>query len=219
MTHYLKIFGEDFTAPRTSTPAEAETDTPAPPPITTEDVDAAYAKGVQDGQTTSLTNTARQTQDMVQALLLEVGAVTDAARETGDANALQITKLLLDLLSKFFPRLCAEYGPAETSDMVAIVLDGLVNEPEVEIRACSAGIADLEAHFATTPYDGRSKLTLVAVETMPPGDASMRWKNGRADRNADKLWAEILAALGLHGIIDPEPIPSKTRTLIGHAHG
>ena len=69
MTHYLKIFGEDFTAPRTSTPAEAETDTPAPPPITTEDVDAAYAKGVQDGQTTSLTNTARQTQDMVQALL------------------------------------------------------------------------------------------------------------------------------------------------------
>lgn len=218
MAQYLKIFGEDFSAPYVSKPAEAPAPTPAPA-ITAEDVDAAYANGVRDGQTTALANATRQTQEMVQALLLEIGAVTDAARETVDTNAAQITKLLLDLLRKFFPRLCAKYGPAETSDMVAIVLDGLVNEPEVEIRACTAGIADLEAYFAATPYDGRSKLTLVAVETIPPGDASMRWKDGRADRNADKLWAAILTTLSLHGIIDPEPIQPKTRNLIGHAHG
>jgi hypothetical protein len=220
MAQYLKIFGEDFSAPRTSKLAETEAATPAPPsPITTEDVDAAYARGMQDGQTTVLANAARQTQEMVQALLLEIGTVNDAACQTVDANALHITQLLLDLLRKFFPRLCAEYGPAETSDMVAIVLAGLTSEPEVEIRACSAGIADLERYFAATPYDGRSKLTLVALETMTPGDAGMRWKDGRADRNARKLWSEILAALSMHGIIDPEPIRPQTHNLIGHAHG
>ena len=217
MVQYLKIFGEDFAAPRASKPAEAQE--AAPPPITMDEVDAAYERGVQDGQSTALATAGRQTQEMVQALLLEVGIVNDAARETVDTNALHITKLLLDLLLKFFPRLCAEYGPAETSDMVAIVLDGLASEPEVEIRACPTGIADLERYFATTPYDGRSKLKLVALETMTPGDASMRWKDGRADRNADKLWAEILQALGMHGIINPEPIPPQTPTLIGHAHG
>ena len=126
---------------------------------------------------------------------------------------------MLELLRKFFPQLCTEYGPAETSEMVSIVLAGLTAEPEVEIRACPAGIADLERQLGETPYDGPCKLTLVTIETMLPGDASMRWKNGRADRNAEALWTEILAALRLHGVIDPEPLRPKTRTLIGHAHG
>ncbi len=220
MARYLEIFGEDFTTPQPGTEAEMVPDAPAPPPpITAEDVDAAYANGLRDGHATALASGVRQTQEMVQALLLEIGAVTDAACETADANALHMTRLLLDLLRKFFPRLCRDYGPAETADMVARVLDGLVSEPEVEIRACSAGIASLEAYFATTPYDGRSKIIFVAVDAMQPGDTSMRWKDGRADRNADKLWAEILEILTLNEIIEPEPVQPTTRTLIGHAHG
>lgn len=220
MSSYLKIFGEDFSTPRATKPTAVEADTPTPPPpITASDVDAAYAKGVADGQFTAVAAATRQTQEMVQALLLEIGTVTDAARDVANENALLMTQLLLKLFREFFPLLCANYGPAETSGMVASVLQGLVDEPEVEIRACLAGIAHLEDFLAASPYDGPSKLTLKATDTMPPGDAIMRWKNGRADRNAERTWIGILAALSLHGIVDPEPIPNKTHSLIGHSHG
>lgn len=220
MIQFLKIFGEDFGAPRISKPAEGTSTVPKPPPpITQADLDAAYASGVQDGQTSALVKSARQSEEMLQALLLEIGTVTDTMRDEIDANAATIVKFLLEMLQKFFPVLCSEYGPAETSSMVSIMLAGLVAEPDVEIRACPAGIADLERHLRATPYAGDSKLTLVIDETMEPGDGSMRWKNGRAERNAEALWGEILAALRLHEVIDPEPIHQKTRTLIGDAHG
>ncbi len=221
---YLNIFNEDFEPANSSAqigeePPEMAIEPEAPPPISAADLEAAYARGVQDGQTTALVNVARQSHEMMQALLTEIGTVTDAARKISDANSRLIVQLLLDLLRKFFPRLCADYGPAETTDMVKLVLAGLIDEPEVEIRACSAGIADLQQYLLDNPYDGDSKLVLVSLDTIPPGDATMRWKDGRADRNADVLWAEILSVLRLDDIIDPAPTPPKTRTLIGHAHG
>ena len=224
MAQYLRIFSEDFEAehPRNQAgkkPAELPPNITPPPPITAADVEAAYERGLQDGQATALINTARQTHEMIRALLTEIGTVTDAAQDSADANGRLIVKLLMDLLRMFFPRLCAEYGPTETTDMVKIVLAGLIAEPEVEIRACPAGIADLEQYLLANPYDGDSKLVLVASDTIPPGDATMRWRDGRADRNANVLWAEILSFLRLEDIIDPAPIPPKTRTLIGHAHG
>jgi len=220
MAQYLKIFGEDFENPGEGKPTEQSAPAPEPPPaITVADLDAAYARGLQDGESTALVQSERQSEEMIKALLLEIGTVTDTARKDIDEVAEVIVKLLLDLLQKFFPVLCKEYGPTETTDMVSIVLAGLIDEPTVEIRACPAGIAHLEQYLQATPYDGDSKLTLVTVDTMQPGDANMRWKNGKAYRNAAAMWDEILAALRLNGIIDPEPAPPKTRTLIGHDHG
>ena len=219
MIKYLKIFGEYFEVPQAGRGAREPSAAPeAPPPLTQADLDAAYTRGVQDGQTTALVQFARQSEEMMQALLLEIGTVTDAAQAAADENATMIVKFLLELLRKFFPVLCAGYGPAETSEMVSIVLAGLIAEPAVEIRACPVGIADIERHLQATPYDGGSKLTLVTVETMQPGDASIRWQSGRADRNAEALWAEILDALRLNGVIEPEPIRPTTLTLIGHAN-
>ena len=224
MVKYLNIFSEDFEAARSNAqigeePSEIVLEPDAPPPISAADLEAAYASGVQDGQTTALVSVARQSHEMMQALLTEIGTLADTAREISDANGRLIVQLLLDLLRKFFPRLSADYGPAETTDMIKLVLAGLIAEPEVEIRACPAGIADLQQYLVDNPYDGDSKLILVSVDTIPPGDATMRWKDGRADRNADVLWAEILDVLRLDDIIDPAQTPPKTRPLIGHAHG
>lgn len=203
--NFLTLFADDFAAPRRVADGPEPAADPPPPPVpvvTVADVDAAYADGLRVGASSATAAAARQTEATLQVVLAELATLrADGAQANEDAAA-AIATLLLATLKRFFPVLAARFGPAEAAATAREVLAGLHNEPEVVIRAAPGAVQELERLFALHPQDNETRISLVATDSMPPGDISLRWREGRAIRDTDRLWREVTDVLGLHGLTD-----------------
>ena len=63
-------------------------------------------------------------------------------------------------------------------------------------------VRELERLFDRHPPEGATKISFVPTDAMPAGDVALRWREGRAARDTDRLWREVTDALGLHGLTD-----------------
>ena len=201
---FLTLFEDDFAPARRAavTPAPVAEAPPPPPVLTAADVGAAYADGMRAGAASAAAAAARQTEATLQVVLAELATLGSDAEQANEAAASAITGLLLATLKRFFPVLATRFGPAEAAAVAQRVLHGLHNEPDVLIRAAPDTVRELERLFDRHPPEGATKISFVPTDAMPAGDVALRWREGRAARDTDRLWREVTDALGLHGLTD-----------------
>ena len=206
--NFLTLFADDFTTSSRAAGGPEPVAAPPPPPapvLTVAEVDAAYADGLRVGAASATAAAARQTEATLAVVLAELATLRTDGAQANEAAATAITTLLLATLKRFFPVLAARFGPAEAAAIAREVLAGLHNEPEVVIRAAPATVHELERLFAQHPPDNETRISLVATDAMPQGDVSLRWREGRAIRDTDRLWRAVTDVLGLHGLTEPDP--------------
>ena len=197
----LSLFADDFgrTGETESAATIAEVP-PAPAAPSLADVDAAYADGLRAGAAAAEAAALRQTEATLQCLMAELATLGAESQQAAEAAASGLAELLLGAFARFFPALSERFGPAEAMATTRLILAGLHNEPEVVIRASVPTISALERLFSQQSWDSATKITLVPTDMMPPGDVSMRWREGQATRDTNQLWTEINEVLGLHGL-------------------
>ncbi len=213
----LSLFADDFGRTGEAEPAATVVEVPpAPAAPSLADVDAAYADGLRAGAAAAEAAVLRQTEATLQTLMAELATLGADSQQTAEAAATALAGLLLDTFARFFPTLSERFGPAEVAATTQLILAGLYNEPEVIIRASVPTIGALDRLFAQHPADSKTKITLVPTDMMPPGDVSMRWREGQATRDTNQLWTDINEVLGLYGLDPVAPPPIVPQKELAH---
>lgn len=192
------LFDEDFDAP-----SDPEVIAPPAAPLTESDIAAAREDGIAEGRAAASAEAAVAAETLAaaaDALIRELGSLRETMLATAEENATAIARLLLDTLATLFPALCARHAEKEARAVVAALLPGLTEEPEVVIRAAPRLVDALAHEVARACPDGSRHVRIVADVAVPPGDVRLRWQGGTARRDAAALWeavAEVLAPSGL----------------------
>ncbi len=195
------LFDEDFDAPE---PSDPEVIAPPAAPLTKADIAAAREDGIAEGRAAACAEAAVAAKTLAgaaDALIRELACLREAMHAEAEANATAIARLLLDTLATLFPALCARHAEAEACAVVCALMPGLVQEPEVVIRAAPA-LVDALAHEVTRacPDDARP-VRIVADAAVPPGDVRLRWQGGSGRRDAAALWEAVAGALAPSGLL------------------
>ena len=71
------------------------------------------------------------------------------------------------------------------------------------------GLPAVHVLFSRRAEDQTPRIILVPTDAMTEGDVSIRWRNGEARRDTDKLWQQFTEALGVHGLVVPPALQEQ----------
>lgn len=205
------LFAEDFDAPAGITDLDAaEPETEAAPPVfDAEAVEAAREQGFADGLGRGLAQAAQDRAEISRQLLAtlveRLEGADAASRAAAEESALVVARLLLTVLARLFPTLCARHGAGEAVALARAVLPRLQSEAQVTVRVSPHVEAALRAVIDTLEPDQQPRITLVPTDAVAPGDLQVSWNNGRARRDMAAIWNEVAGVLARYGIDASEP--------------
>jgi flagellar assembly protein FliH len=132
--------------------------------------------------------------DRVAGGLDQVAGNLGAAEERRDREALQVA---VKLVEKLFPALDRRYGLKEIEALISDSLNRLREQPRVVVRVAPNRLEALqeriEALAAKAGYEG--KVMVISDAELPDGDVRVEWAEGGAERDTERLWREIDAAI------------------------
>lgn len=198
----LLLFGDDFAAPP---PAPAAAILEAPPPSYGEaEMEAARVAARAEGYAQGAADAAASDAARLAATIAVIGErLADAA-----ASAAQVTEesvqaiagLLLAAVLAGYPELGKRHGEEELRGLLREILPGMLREPEVRVRVHPSMTAAVTGELAKVPEEDRQHITVEPNDSVPPGDAKIKWPHGGAFRDAAGIApkiADILRPLGL----------------------
>lgn len=118
---------------------------------------------------------------------------------------------------KLFPALAERHGVAEIEALLGECLAQLHDEPRIVVRLNDLVLDPVRRHLdrliASLGYTGR--VVLLADETLSVSDAKIEWADGGAERDTQRIWAELDAAIqrfvdkGAEPSAEPLPSPAS----------
>jgi flagellar assembly protein FliH len=126
--------------------------------------------------------------------LAEAAALRDASLQESVRNAVAVCT---GLMRRLFPELQRRDGSDEIEQLVRDSLRLMVDEPRVVVRLNDENLDKLQQRIkdAATMAGFAGKIVLVSDDQVAPGDCAIEWADGGTERNGDRLWAEIDAAI------------------------
>lgn len=194
---------------------------PPEPTFTQADLDAARQQGYRDGENAGKAATLGTIESTTAANLDAISAMLPAlAAQQAAAHALLMqdgVRLAMTVIGKILPAFAARHGTAEIEALVADCLSRLPERPKISVYIPeSAGDAlsrSLDNLAETAAFDGR--FIVHEDPAMGPADCRLEWGDGSAERNLDRLWADIETAADRYlasaedGTSDPESTESS----------
>jgi flagellar biosynthesis/type III secretory pathway protein FliH len=196
------LFAEDFDlAPANDAVPEPEV---IEPTFSAAELEAARAEAWQAGSAAAAAEAAAADhaviRDTVAAVAKQIGAAHGDLLDLAEQSAASIARLLLSSLGAVLPELATRYGEAELQAIIRVVLPGLFKEPAVTLRINPHHCTTVAREIERLDPELAARLQIVPIETIPPGDARIAWRNGGATRDAAALWEQVVATLGLSGL-------------------
>jgi flagellar assembly protein FliH len=175
--------------------------TPAEPTFSRSDLAAAEAKARAYGHEAGRAEAVSQHEAQLAATLAAIGsgivallAGQEPAQRAGERQALELCRALLP---KLFPTLTKCQAMAEITAMVAAAMREFVEEPRLVLRLpdalFEAAQAQLAPLAASTGYPG--KLVILGDEALTGADCRVEWADGGVERDLNRTWREIEAAI------------------------
>ncbi|MCQ8279933.1 hypothetical protein NFI95_15935 [Acetobacteraceae bacterium KSS8] len=129
-----------------------------------------------------------------------LSAISDVLRQSradcsriASASAADLSRAVLAAVSAVLPGLAASNALAETKDLLDLLLPALDGEPKLQIRLNPTLLEPLRNDLATLPMAGSTSIEWIGVETMEPGDISVKWQDGMMLRDTGALCAQVVA--------------------------
>jgi hypothetical protein len=118
-----------------------------------------------------------------------------------EANAEALAHLLLESLTTTFPAACASLGDREIREVIGTILPALHQEPRIIVRVPLSAATMVTGEIERLDPEIMSRVRIIAMETMSPGDVHIAWANGSAVRDTASLWERVAAILIPGGLI------------------
>lgn len=127
----------------------------------------------------------------------EIGKLSAARTDAERAMTAAGLQLAAAIARKAIPEIARRHGIAEIEALVADCLAQLIDEPRVVIRAPNSLLDTLEERVRTLAQTAgfEGKLVLVADPALGPGECRIEWADGGVERNLQRLFAELDAAV------------------------
>jgi flagellar assembly protein FliH len=170
---------------------------PPPPSFSADELSAArevaQAAGFEAGRAEAMASVERRIADTLATIAQHLAV---AGAEQADALGRierQAIALCAGLLHKLFPEYQRRHGAEEVESLVRESLRIMVDEPRVVVRLNDGNLDALKQRVAAAASAAgfAGKVVLVGDEMVAPGDCTIEWADGGAERNGDSAWAEI----------------------------
>jgi len=205
------LYAEDFDEPAPL----PEPEPPPPPMFDAAHLEAAqlaaHAEGLVAGQALARQSQQQATVAALQVIAASLGDARAAAEQAAERDAEALAGMLLACLRRLLPELCRLHGVGEARAVARAVLPGLLNEPQITVRADAATAAAVAAEIAAHEPDLAARVRTQPMAQMAPGDVRIAWADGTAQRDVAAIWRAIAAALepvGLRLPVEPPPPPA-----------
>lgn len=156
-------------------------------------------KGMQEGFQQGKTQAEDQIANRIAGALERIGAGVDrmlAEREAVNAmRSDQPYYIALSIVRRLMPEMVQRYGVAEIEGVVRQFLTELIDEPRLIIRIAPdiAGEMRERLEEMTAAHGFDTKLVIIEEPGIQPGDCTIEWAEGGAERDTAHLMADIEA--------------------------
>lgn len=175
---------------------------PPPPPTFTEDElvaarEEAYEEGRRDGIHEAEAETARMTATAMQAIAARLQSLDRQQSEQAERTLHQALNLAGAIARKILPHSAERHALTEVQGLFSEVLSFLLEEPRIIVRLHDGLVQGMRGYAeeiaASSGFEGR--LAILADNRLAPGDCRIEWADGGAERDQERLWREIEAAM------------------------
>lgn len=176
-------------------------DKPVEPTFTKDELNAARgvarAEGMEAGRAEAMQSIERRAGENLTLVAQRLGDADSQRRASLQEIERNAVGLCIGLMRRLFPEFQRRHGSGEIEQLVRDSLRVMVDEPRVVVRLNDENLDLLQERIkgAAASAGFAGKIVLVSDEQIPPGDCAIEWADGGTERNGDRLWAEIDAAI------------------------
>lgn len=164
----------------------------------------AYDRGHADGRSAALEEAAaiqaqaeRDVAAASEAIVQRLAEIEAMASEIGEKSVRDAISIAVEIVRKAMPAMTARHSLIEIEAVMRGALEKLRDEPRVVIRVPDAHLDALQARLEDarqrTAFAG--EIVLLADERLGASDCLVEWADGGAERNLDRVWQDIEAAI------------------------
>jgi flagellar assembly protein FliH len=159
--------------------------------------EAAFAEGRMVGVAEAASRAEAQSAAALERIEANVARLLAARAELAAAVERQAMELLLEMGRRVVPALARRNGLEEIAAMVALCLREAADEPRVVLRVADANFENLRERAGRIGESAgfAGKIVILADEALQAGDCRVEWADGGAERDAQRTWREIDAAM------------------------
>lgn len=170
---------------------------PPPPTFSEAEVEAArkdgYDRGKRDGLAEAQASREKFVATLLETISKSFATLFNAERERETKYETEAAILSRAIFGKLFPALNAKHGLTEVETVIARVLEGARETPQIQVEVHPDYIADIETHarHVLAGLHGIGEITVTGNFALGPGDCKLQWPAGGAHRAAAALATEI----------------------------
>jgi flagellar assembly protein FliH len=180
---------------------------------TDEDLAAARAQSFAEGRAAMLAEQEAADEQEIFKLLTQLGdnvqgLCAERGAEIDNATA-QAGELALTICRKILPTLSNQNAMTEIEGLIVRTIAEMQDEPRLVVRVADARVEDLQSRFERMAGAFEGSLVLLGDDELADTDCSLLWADGGAERNLDRLWAELNTAVSAISDTRTQPTPAS----------
>jgi flagellar assembly protein FliH len=196
-------------------PEELEPE-PEPPPLFSEEEmfaarDESYQKGREDGLREAEESRAFLESNAVRAISEQLAGLFAAEKRSAEAAMRSSIQVAQVMLKKLAPSLAKREGLSDIEGLMRECLMRLGKEPRVVVRVADdladAVRAKVDGLVAESGFEGR--VVVIGAPGLQPTDCKVEWADGGAERDFDRLLAEVDAVVERYLVPEGDEAPSE----------
>jgi len=157
------------------------------------ELEAAFARGHEAGIEAARAQSEQKVAEAAVQIVARLSSLEEVRSELGARMSRQAVTVAADLVRKMMPALVARGGMAEIEAVIEDALGRMLDEPRVVFRVPDAMLDTLQPRIAEMSgkagYSG--EVVLLADGRLGLSDCLVEWADGGAERNVERLWAEV----------------------------
>lgn len=182
-----------------------------------QDMAAAKSEAFEAGRNDMLAEQRNFEEQRIAEILTRLGDCVQDLRDNRaadlDAISSQAGDMALAICRKVLPTLSAQNALTEIEGLIMRNIVEMQDEPRLVVRVSDTKVEDLQARFERIAGGFEGSLVLLGDDELAETDCALLWADGGAERNLDRLWAELETALA--AINDSNTQPAAISPLDG----
>lgn len=212
---FAQDFGDDEPSPGVIGHDDEETNENEPkqgmgevePVFSAHDLAAARQEGFDAGRAAGRDDIAAQQRRRVGDVVETIGQILDrdsaASLEMVERSIEAVTQLLVSTLVAMLPSVCNQHAAVEIAETVRNLVCGIPHDTALSVSVAETLQDPVRSALMSLPVHIARRVVVIAVDTIPEGDASIEWAQGRASHGTKRAREAAIEILGQLGLLVP----------------